>query len=437
MISRQMAWAGLAAMSLACTPAMAQKAPPTPAESNPVTMHTMQGFPPPPELAVTQARAYMFPWSRWSFAHLRHFYPSANIWAGPAGHASALAEAPRPVTGVTFTASDGKRMTIKDWIDGSYTDGFIVLHDGKIAYEYYAPGMSAHQPHLLMSVSKSILGLVAADLVATGKLDPNAPLTQYLPELKGSGWDDTTVQQTLDMTAAIHFVEQYTNLNDSDIMRYGIATGLMAPPPGYKGATSLYDYLPTIKKDPDHKPGQMFVYRTVDPEVIGWLVQRVTGEPFNELVSKLIWQPMGAEYDAYDLLDPRGMALAGGQINATLRDMARLGQTVLQHGRYNGHQVLDPKVYAGLFTHDYPVKIPASEDRPDYRYHDFWWLTNNADHAIEGWGANGQLLHVNPTTHTVIVMFASRPVADNTRLAETAVSAMAAIDHALAKGAAR
>lgn len=431
MQKRMMSWLVLLVGAYLASPVLAEKAPPlSPAQSNPVAMHMMDGFPPPADRQVTQARAYMFPYSRWSFQHMRRFYPSANIWAGPGGHASVLKHAAFPVASVKFTTSDGKQQSVEDWLKGTYTDAFIVLHDGAIAYEYYAPGMHEYQPHLLMSVSKSVLGLIASDLIATGKLDPAAPVPKYIPELKGSGWGDATVQQTLDMTTAIHFVEQYTDLEHSDIMRYGIATGLMAAPAGYKGPTDIYDYLPTLKKDASQQHGH-FVYRTVNPEVSAWLVQRATGKPLNELISQMIWQPMGAEVDAYDLVDPHGIPLGGGQLSMTLRDLARFGQMVLQHGKYNGRQILDPRAYAGLFTHDYPVEVPG-EGRKGYRYHDYWWLTNNAEHAIEGWGANGQILHVNPTDNTVIVKFSSLPEADNSSRSQTASRAMAAIDAALA-----
>lgn len=420
----------LLSAGLFALPALAQKAPPlSPAQSNPVAMHMMDGFPPPADLQVTQGRAYMFPYSRWSFQHMRRFYPSANIWMGPAGNISALGHAPYPVTKVMFKGADGKQQSVADWLQETYTDAFIVLHDGKIAYEYYAPGMPQHQPHLLMSVSKSVLGLIASDLVVTGKLDPSALVPKYIPELKDSGWADATVQQTLDMTAAIHFVEQYTDLQHSDIVRYGIAAGLMAPPAGYKGPTNIYAYLPTLKKDASQQHGQ-FVYRTVNPEVSAWIVQRVTGKSFNELISDMIWQPMGAEADAYDLVDPHGIPLGGGQLSMTLRDLARFGQMVLQHGKYNGRQILDPRAYQALFRHDYPVEVPG-EGRAGYRYHDYWWLTNNAQHAIEGWGANGQILHVNPADRTVIVKFSSNPQADNSARSQAASRAMAAIDAAL------
>lgn len=428
-----MPWLALLAIPCMASPGFAHKAPPlSPAQSNPVTMQMMVGFPPPPKLQVTERRAYRFPYTRWSFHHMRRFYPSANIWRGPTGHVSTLKKAPYPVRDITFTNTRGQQVSIGDWLKGSYTDAFIVLHNGKIAYQYYAPGMSAHQPHLLMSVSKSLLGLIAADLIETGKINPDALVPTYIPELKHSGWGYATVQQTLDMTAPIQFNEQYTDLKHSDIVHYGIAAGLMAPPPGYQGPTNLYAFLPTLKRDKDQKPGQ-FVYRTVNPEVAAWLVERVTGKPLNQLISQMIWQPMGAEFNAYDLVDPHAMPLGGGQLSVALRDLARFGQMVLQHGKYNGHQILDPQAYQDLFVHDYPVKVQhEGSGRSHYRYHDYWWLANNADHVIEGWGANGQLLHINPADDTVIVKFSSQPTVSNSSRSAEAERAMTAIDAALA-----
>lgn len=406
--------------------------PLSPADSTPGKLELMQGFPPEAAQRVTKENSIVFPKSRWAFGHIRELGPTLNVWANAAaGKVSALDERLHDVRGIQFADVDGQDTTVGDWLDANYTDAFMVLHDGKIAYEYYADGVQPHEPHLLMSDTKSVTGLLAADLIARGELDPDKGVIDYIPELKGSAWEDATVQQTLDMTTGVRFTEVYSD-PDSDINRYAVTAGMVAPPADYDGPESMYDYLQTLPKEGEH--GERFTYRTVNPEVIGWIIQRVSGKKLNELLSEKIWQPMGAENDAYFITDRDGMAQAGGGLNATLRDMARFGEMVRNRGQFNGQTILPAQVYDRVFAKDYAVKLPE-EDYPNgrkgYSYHDFWWLTNNDDGAVEGWGIGGQFLHINPTTKTVIVKQSSRPELGNNPYSAMATRAFAAIDQAL------
>jgi len=393
----------------------------------------MNGFPPAPEQVVTQANMLHFPQSRWAFHHVRQLVPTVDVWAGPAGQVSAFGSRPWPVRDIAFSGPDGEQLSVGDWLDNTQTDGFIVLNKGDIACEYYPGRMRPHEPHLIMSDTKSVTGLLAADLIARGELDPSAPVTQYLPELKDSAWASATVQQTLDMTTAIAFTEVYDD-PQSDINRYAIAAGMAPRPEGYQGPLGMYDYLPTLKQNGEH--GEQFTYRTVNPEVIGWILQRLAGMSLNELLSERIWQPMGAQRDAYYVADIYGAPQAGGGLNATLRDVARFADMVRQRGRYNGKTLIDPRVFEDFFIRDYPVKVPEDHypgGRKGYSYRNFWWLTNNAHSAVQGWGIFGQIIHIDPTTEVVIVKQSSRPEASNNPYSAMANCAFAAISTALAE----
>lgn len=422
----------LAALLLSPTASWAAQ-PLSPKESNPVTLKMMTGFPPSAEHLVTQANMLRFPQSRWAFHHIRDLVPTVNVWAGPEDNVAELDSEPYPVRDITFTGPDGKTLTVGDWLDSTYTDGFIVLHDGDVAYEYYTQGMQPHVPHLMMSDTKSVTGLLAADLIARGKLDPSALVTEYIPELKGSAWEGATVQQTLDMTTAIRFNERYGDPT-SDIYRYAIAAGMVEAPDGYKGPVAMYDYLPTLEKNGKH--GEHFTYRTVNPEVIAWIIQHVTGKDLQTLLSEQIWQPMGAEEDAYYIADAHGAPQAGGGMSATLRDMARFADMVRLRGEYNGKTILDPQAFDHVFTESYPVTLPEDHypgGRKGYSYHNFWWLTNNAHGAVEAWGIFGQIVHIDPVTGVVIVKQSSRPKAGNGPYSAMATRAFTAISAALAE----
>lgn len=412
-------------------PAGGTPQPLSPAQSDAAALKTMQGFPPAASYVVDRANVMVFPNTRWSFRHLREVLPTASVWAGPRTHVSRLSQAAHhSIRTLAFSAPDGGRTAVGDWLDATYTDSFLVMHRGRIACEHYRRGVQAHEPHMLMSDTKSVTGLLATDLIVQGKLDPSAPVPQYLPELAKSGWADATVQQTLDMATGIDFSEDYAD-PESNFLHYVIAAGIAPAPENYGGAKSLYRYLPTIGKKGAH--GQRFTYRTVNTEVLGWIVQRISQKKLNELLSEKIWQPMGAENDAYYLVDRDGMAMAGGGLNATLRDVARFAEMVRCRGRYNGGQILPPEVFDTIFLKDYAVKVPADEygqGRNGYAYRNYWWLTNNADGAVECWGINGQLIHINPVRETVIVKHSSRPEASNGPYSAMAAAAFAAIDRA-------
>lgn len=226
----------------------------------------MQGFPPNQgKRIVFGDRSPAFPKLRWSFHHLRELVPTLNVRAEHCEPASS----PRPpmpaaVDEVEFEEPNGARRTICE-LDSTYTDGFIVLHDGTVAYEWYDLGVDAHEPHLLMSNSKSVVGLLATQMIAEGSLKPQEQIVSYLPELRGRAWDGATVQQTLDMTTTITFDENYSDTN-SDIRRYAVAAGAAASRPGYAGPNFIVAYLKTLKAAGAH--GRRFAYRTVNPEVI-------------------------------------------------------------------------------------------------------------------------------------------------------------------------
>lgn len=400
-----------------------------PAESNPVTLGLMSEFPARKDKRVTWANMMRFPQVRWSVLHMRTLVPTSRVWQGPPGQVSKLETDSAPIGQLRFTGPDGNKKTVKQWLKSSYTDGFIVLHEGDIAFEYYRKGMARHDTHMMWSVTKSVTGLVASKLIAQGRLDPQALVTKYVPELKNSAWGDATVQQTLDMTTAVEFNENYKTAGKySDIYRYGYASGMAPPPDDYKGPVAMYAFLQTLEKGGEH--GKQFTYRTVNPEVIGWIIQRVTGKSLNEVVSDMIWQPMGAQFNAYFVVDSHGTEMAGGGMNATLRDLARFADMIRNKGHYNGKTVISPEAISYLFQQDYHVKLPSehySGGRQASSYHNFWWLTNNADHAIQAWGVHGQIIHINPTDDVVIVKLSSRPRLSNNRLAAKATAAFKAI----------
>src|SRR5580693_7085137 len=177
----------------------------------------MAGFPPAPEAQVTLANWQDPPFNRWAFQHLRELMPTVRISRG-AGPARRLPRAERDLSGITFR-SGARELTVAELLAESYTDGFLVLHRGRIVTEQYFNGMSPDTPHLLMSVSKSVVSSVAGILAGQAQLEPAAPAERIVPELAGTSFAGATVQDLLDMRAGTKFDENYASL-EADVRTY-------------------------------------------------------------------------------------------------------------------------------------------------------------------------------------------------------------------------
>lgn len=403
--------------------------PLSPADSDPVKLGWMQGSPPPADKRVLFADGgfYSFPKTRWSFAHYRELMPTARISRGK-GPVSALPLALRhDLDAVTFTPLG--RTTLMRWdqaFEAVYGDAVLILHKGRIVYERYNGVMNADQPHIAFSVTKSYFGTLAEILIAQGKLDENALVSRYIPELKTSGFGDATVRQVLDMTTGLAYSEDYTDPT-ADIARFGIAVGMLPAPPGYQGPRAAYDYLPSIPKQGAH--GEGFTYKSVNTEVIGWLIARVTGKRPHEALGAHIWSKLGAEHDAHIIVDSAGYPFTAGGLNLTLRDMARFGEMMRLNGRFNGEQIVPASVVAKIRAGGSKIAFAKAGYKAlaGGSYKSQWWINHNSHNAFNARGIHGQTIYVDPTAEMVIVRFASNPNASNTNFDDISLPAYHAI----------
>lgn len=369
----------------------------------------MNGFPPQDDKIVNAQNKNSYPRLRWALQHARELSPTRNVRRGSAP-VTVLPSSPRDLDALAFLDDKGEKTTLAEWQKKTYTDALVVLHKGHIVYERYHNRGAAESPHLLFSVTKSFTGLLAAQAIHEGKLQSDAMVTRYVPELAESAWGDMTVRQVMDMTGAVRFREVYTDPS-SEIFAYLFASTMLPLPPNYQGPKTIYDFLKTLKKEGEHGAG--FVYRTVHSEVLGWILSRVTGKHFADLLSERIWQKLGMEEDAYVLVDPVGTPLQGSGLCATARDLARFGQMLLCNGAWNGQRVIDKEAIDDIRKGGDREKFKASgmAFRPGYSYRSQWWVLHNADGAYEASGVHGQMVHINPGADMVVVKLSSHPVA--------------------------
>ncbi len=386
----------------------------------------MTGVPPfPVEQQVTLANWQDPPFNRWAFQHIRELIPTARISRG-AGRASPLPHAERDISGITFRSGD-QDLTVGDMLASTYTDGFLVLHRGRIVCEKYFNGMSPDTPHLLMSVSKSVVSTVAGILGERGLLDVSAAVEEIVPELAGTSFQGATVQHLLDMRAGTQFDESYDN-PESDVRTYE-RVYLWRPDGAAPRPADALEYFATLHNDGEH--GGPFRYRSILTDVLGWVIERAGEGRLHDLIARLVWQPMGAEFEAAITVDGRGNAMADGGICATLRDMGRFG-LLFAGGRRSDIVPADwiSDIVAG--APDGAAAFVA--DEPGYpagaHYRNCWWVRDPAVPFFHASGINGQNVFVHVPSQTVVVKLSTWPTALSPAIQMT-VDAVLAIAAAL------
>ncbi len=425
-----------ATLSLAAaTGAPAQTAPLSAQESDPKVMGWMQGFPPPPDKLITQpdSNYFSFPKLRWSVCHLREFLPTEEISRGlgapvpltyPAP--AEFAEMRAQIDAIRFTPQNsGEEMTWEDSLFANYTDGMLILHKGEVVYERYFGCLEEDGKHAIMSMTKSITGLLGEILVAEGVLDDTLLVRDVIPDIGDSAFATATVREVMDMTTGVQYSEDYSDPN-ADIWLYSAAASPLPKAEGYEGPDGYWEYLQQVQADGEH--GAEFHYKTINSDMLGWMISRVTGKSITELTSERLWSRIGAEQDAYQTVDGKGVPFAGGGVTAGLRDLGRLGQLMLNGGAINGER---------LFPAEVVERISSGGDRAKFgsgfptvgagSYISQWWVFHNDHGAYAARGVHGQTIYVDPTAEMVLVRLASFPQAQNGFIDPTSLPAYQAV----------
>lgn len=350
------------------------------------------------EYRVTRENWRLYPFSRWAFQHTRELVPSRAI--SPSLTPRALSVMPVDLDSLRFDDGEGNRIGWNEFLQRTYTDALLVLHRGHIAYEYYTNGMATAKPHMLFSITKSIVGLVAERLISAGVIDPSHRVADCLPELGGTGFAKASLRHLLDMTDGADFDENYDD-PDAEVHLYSAA--YWRPERGLGGVAAA---LPKSVRS-GTEPGAEFFYRTPVADVAGLMLRRLTGRSLAELVEDMIWRPAGCADETYMLLDTAGMEIAGTGLNATMRDLARLAlwlqepaQTTLLGALLVGgdRQLFAKSRYGG---------------RGGGSYRSFWWIDHGAHRSIAALGVFGQRLYIEPEAQLALIRCGSHPVASN------------------------
>jgi len=347
---------------------------------------------------ATLANWRLAPHNRWAFHHVRELIPSAEIANDP----QRMRDLPASLRELKIRVEpdSGEPLTLAQFLAETQTDGFVVLHRGRLIAEHYGNGMTADDAHILMSVSKSMLGL----LVGLLGLDAERYVVEFLPQLKDTAYRGATLRHLLDMRTGIAFDEDYL-ATSGPIVEYRKASGWN--PLGAGEAPSDLHSFYRVLKDNDGPHGGRFHYTSPNTDLLGWVIEAAAGKRYADLMSQRLWKAIGAERSAYVTVDRLGAPRAAGGMCVTARDLARVGQWMIEtRGAWiddiekNGER----KAWDEGDLRQYYPGLPI-------RYRSQWYvLEGHGKHAAPlmfGMGIHGQNLFVDRANQLVIAKLSS------------------------------
>ena len=280
------------------------------------------------------------------------------------------------------------------YIDSSYTQGFIFIHNDTIQYENYWRGQKEDVEHISWSMAKSYISALFGIAIEEGYIKSiNQTVNEYLPELEDSGYGGVKIKDVLQMSSGVKFDETYSD-PQSDIQQYW--TGFVLGESQDEFASSLIN---------ERTPGTYNKYVSMDTHVLGMIITKATGRSLTDYLQEKIWQPIGAEFDAYWIVDGKGMEMALGGLNACLRDFAKLGRLYLNKGKWDGKQIVPEAWFESSISSTEEHLQPESNNSSDlgigYGYQ--WWVLDGDEGEFLAMGVFNQHIYINPTTNTIIV----------------------------------
>ncbi len=372
----------------------------------------MNAFPPSPDAQVTLANWRNGPFNKWAFHHVREIVASANIPNDPK-NVWALPEKPADLDTLPVALDQTETTHLRGVLQETETDAFIVMHRGSVVFETYSGPMTPADPHILMSVSKSMLGLLAGVLVEKQVLSVSDLASLHVPELIGTAFEGATVRNLLDMRAGVAFDEDY-EATSGPIVEYRKSTNWNPLAPG-ETPSDLRSFLQTLSERDGAHEGR-FHYVSPNTDLLAWVLERASGQRYADLMSTHLWQPLGAEHSGYITVDRFGAPRAAGGMCVTVRDLARVGQLLVQNGRRDGNQIV-PSAWvediASQGSRDAWDQGSFAADFPGYpiRYRSKWYILEGKAPVIFAIGIHGQHLFVDQKNEIVIAKMSSHPTA--------------------------
>ena len=330
----------------------------------------------------------------YNFININKIFPITSITKSSSPHIFNKQEFVLP----EFYELDGKTYNLAESLDYFKSDGLIVLHNGDLLYENYWQGNSKDQPHISWSMAKSFLSALIGIAYHDGLIENlNDPITKYLKDFIGTGYENVPIKDILQMSSGVVFNEDYGDPN-SDINKFARAVA---------EGKSMRDFAKTLKNG--KVPGTFNHYVSIDTQMLGMLLEEVTGKPLAETLQEKIWTKIGMENNAYYMVDDTGMEWALGGLNATLRDYAKFGLLYLNRGNWKGQQIVPQDWVDASHVANEPHLQPGNNSlsSSDWGYGYQWWIPGfpNTDYLAAG--IYNQYIYIDPITNVVIAKTSS------------------------------
>jgi len=298
----------------------------------------------------------------------------------------------------TYPLPDGDALRLGDFdldtfMDNQNAAAIVVVLDGKVVLERYGLGFSADGKWTSFSAAKSLTSTLVGAAIADGYIESvEEPVTKYIPELAGSGYDGVTIRELLTMSSGVKWNEDYSD-PQSDVALFNEHES------SEEGIDSLVDYMRQLPREAE--PGTRWLYNTGETNMIGVLVRNATGKNLADYLSEKVWAPFGMEQDATWLLSNTGSEISGCCIQASTRDMARFGLFAMGGGMAGGERVVPEGWFEEATT---PVFETGKYDR-GYAYQ--WWTYPGGAYAASG--LYGQGIFIDPERDLVIATNSNWP----------------------------
>lgn len=323
-----------------------------------------------------------------NFAHMDQIFPARTIHKSTTPYT--FVENPTSIP--TTYGYENETRTLDEFLARSKTTGFLVIKDDAVVFEQYFAGYDETTRATSFSVAKSFVSTLVGLAFDDGLIESvDDPITQYVPELKGSGFDGASIADVLQMSSGIDFSEAY---DDESTDAFHVYDRMFINMESIDNIAASYGSRAV--------PGTEFYYASINTQALAMLVRAVTGQDLTTYLEQKLWQPLGMASDGYWLLDMHGTEVGFYGLNATLRDFAKLGLLYLHGGTFNGRQIISESWVSQATTPDAAFLQPGQIDN-DWGYQYQWWVPRDSQGDFAAIGIWGQMIYVNPQANVVIV----------------------------------
>ena len=367
----------------------------------------MKGSPPPIEYQVTLDNWRKYPFNSWSFVNVRNLIPTSPIYNNP----DKKVILQKQLIDIDDLVIDHKNTSykLKEIFKICDTDAFLVMHKGKIKFEFYDKFTRFNTPHIIFSVSKSLTSLLTGILVEKKVININSYISHILPETKGTAYEDATVRNVLDMSIASGFIEDYTGQAEI-FKKYRSSTGWDLPETNStQTVKGLHDFLSSMPKS-NQKHGKKYHYCSPHSDLLGWIIERASGENYSKIMADLLFKKAGINHEANVTVDKWGASRAAGGISVSPYDLLLLSELVRNHGSNKNGQVI-PAAWIEDFVNNKNNNSYLNQDNlerfPNGNYRSKWYQTGFKDNEYCAIGIHGQNIWINPQKEITIVRMSS------------------------------